>query len=124
MSFIVRIVEKILCVTAILQKQCWQKCFLSKKINNLTKKKIKMNPRLRQLLRQDLKTIINDCVDYELPAITGKTDIQKDLGFDSLDVVELLIDIEKQYQVSISNEQFETVRTFDELVKLLIKVVK
>ena len=83
-----------------------------------------MNPRLRQLLRQDLKTIINDCVDYELPAITGKTDIQKDLGFDSLDVVGLVVDIEKQYQVSISDGQFETVRTFDELVKLLIKIVK
>lgn len=78
-----------------------------------------MNPRLRQLLRQDLKAIINDCVDYELPAINGKTDIQKDLGFDSLDVVELLIDLEKQYQISISDEEFEKVRTFEELCNLM-----
>ena len=51
-----------------------------------------MNSRIRQLVRQDLKQIINDLLDYELPTITGKTHLQNDLGMDSLDVVELIKD--------------------------------
>jgi len=47
----------------------------------------KMNSRIRQLVRQDLKQIINDVLDYELPAITGGTILQNALGMDSLDVV-------------------------------------
>ncbi len=73
--------------------------------------------------KEDLKQIINDCVDYELPGITAKTDIQKDLKFDSLDVVELLIDLEKQYQISISDEEFEKVRTFQELCDLMQSIL-
>ena len=53
-----------------------------------------MNSRLRQLARQDLKQIINDLFDYEIPAITGKTHLQNDLGMDSIDVVQLIIDVD------------------------------
>lgn len=82
-----------------------------------------MNARLRQLLRQDLKSIIIDHVDYDLPVITGETDIKKDLGFNSLDFVELLIKLESQYEILIPDEDFEAIRTFDDLYRLIENII-
>ena len=81
-----------------------------------------MNSRLRQLVRQDLKQIINDLLDYELPAITGKTHLQNDLGMDSLDVVELIIDVEKLYGIQIPDDEVEKVKTFNDVFNLLCKL--
>lgn len=82
----------------------------------------KMNSRIRQLVRQDLKQIINDVLDYELPAITGGTILQNDLGMDSLDVVELILEVEKLYNIQIPDDAAEKVRTFNEAFKLLLKL--
>ena len=81
-----------------------------------------MNSRLRQLARQDLKQIINDLLDYEIPAITGKTHLQSDLGMDSLDVVELIIDVEKIYNIHIPDDEAEKVKTFNDAFNLLCKL--
>ncbi len=81
-----------------------------------------MNSRLRQLARQDLKQIINDLLDYEIPAITGKTHLQNDLGMDSLDVVELIIDVEKLYNINIPDDEAEKVKTFNDAFNLLCKL--
>ena len=80
-----------------------------------------MNSRLRQLARQDLKQIINDLLDYEIPAITGETHLQNDLGMDSLDVVELIIDVEKLYNIHIPDDEVEKVKTFNDVFNLLCK---
>ena len=81
-----------------------------------------MNSRIRQLVRQDLKQIINDLLDYELPAITGKTHLQNDLGMDSLDVLELIIDVEKLYGIQIPDDEVEKVKTFNDVFNLLCKL--
>ena len=81
-----------------------------------------MNSRLRQLVRQDLKQIINDLLDYELPAITGKTHLQNDLGMESLDVVELIIDVEKHYRIQIPDDEIEKKKTFNDVFNLLCKL--
>ncbi len=81
-----------------------------------------MNSRLRQLARQDLKEIINDLLDYEIPAITGKTHLQNDLGMDSLNVVELIIDVEKLYGIQIPDDEAEKVKTFNDAFNLLCKL--
>ena len=81
-----------------------------------------MNSRLRKLARQDLKQIINDLLDYEIPAITGKTHLQNDLGMESLDVVELIIDVEKLYNINIPDDEVEKVKTFNDAFNLLCKL--
>ena len=80
-----------------------------------------MNSRLRQLARQDLKQIINDLFDYEIPAITGKKHLQNDLGMDSIDVVQLIIDVENLYNIHIPDDEVEKVKTFNDVFNLLCK---
>lgn len=81
-----------------------------------------MNSRIKQLIRKDLKQIINDVLDYELPAIIGKTHLKNDLGMDSLDVVELIIEVEKLYNIQIPDDEAEKVSTFNDAFNLLLKL--
>lgn len=83
-----------------------------------------MNIQVRRLIRQNLKELINDCVDYELPQITTKTKFKDDLGFDSLDFVELLVLVENTYSIQVPDDEAEKIETFNDAFNLLIKLVK
>ena len=52
-------------------------------------------------------------------SITPESEIIKDLGADSLDVVEMLLDLEKEYGVEISDEQAAELKTVGDIVKLI-----
>ncbi len=51
--------------------------------------------------------------------ITLKTDIFDDLAADSLDVVELVSEMEKAYDIVISTEEAESLRTVEDVVKMI-----
>lgn len=61
-----------------------------------------------------------------LPAekITTESDIIKDLGADSLDVVELLISLEDDYGISIPEEDIAGVKTVRDIVDMIEKLEK
>ena len=61
-----------------------------------------------------------------LPAekITLESDIIKDLGADSLDVVELLISLEDDYGISIPEEDIAGVKTVKDIVDMIEKIKK
>ncbi len=51
--------------------------------------------------------------------ITLQTDIFDDLAADSLDVVELVSEMEKAYDIVISTEDAESLRTVEDVVKMI-----
>lgn len=56
--------------------------------------------------------------------ITLESDVVKDLGADSLDVVELLISLEDDYGVSIPEEDIVNVKTVKDIVDMIEKLNK
>lgn len=62
---------------------------------------------LTQILAKQLR------VDVEI--IEGSSDIMEDLGADSLDVVEILMIVEEQFNISIPEEEFPNLRTVADL---------
>lgn len=66
---------------------------------------------VRELLAHQLE------VDPE--TITPGTDIFDDLGADSLDVVELVMSIEEEYDIVITDERAGNVRTVAQVVEML-----
>lgn len=56
--------------------------------------------------------------------ITPESDIVKDLGADSLDVVELLISLEDEFGVSIPEDDIVNVKTVGDIVAMLEKLEK
>lgn len=56
--------------------------------------------------------------------ITPESDVVKDLGADSLDVVELLISLEDEFGVSIPEDDIVNIKTVGDIVAMLEKLEK
>ena len=62
------------------------------------------------------KVILSSQFDVEEDSITQETNIADDLGADSLDVVDMLMSLEDEFDVEIPDEEIERIRTVGELV--------
>ena len=51
--------------------------------------------------------------------LTADTSIAEDLGADSLDVVDLLMSLEDEFEIEIPDEEIENIKTVGELVKYI-----
>ena len=60
---------------------------------------------------EKIKSLLADQLDADAEGITLETNIADDLGADSLDVVELLMAIEDEFEVEIPDEEIENLKT-------------
>jgi acyl carrier protein len=51
-------------------------------------------------------------------------ELRKDIGFDSLDCVEFLIHIERDFKISIPDEEAEPIKTVKEVIDIIEQKVK
>jgi len=68
---------------------------------------------------------VQKCIRIQLSGpIPGlKDNLNKDLGADSLDRIEIVMMIEDDFGIDISDEEFEKVRTVEDIVNLVEKKV-
>ncbi len=71
------------------------------------------------MILEKVKVILAEQFDVEEDTISMDTDIQEDLGADSLDVVDLLMSIEDEFEVEIPDEEIENIRSVGELVSFI-----
>ncbi len=65
---------------------------------------------------EKIKRILADTLDVSEEEISADTNIATDLGADSLDVVEILMSIEDEFEIEIPDSEIENIRTVGELV--------
>lgn len=65
---------------------------------------------------EKVKSILSEQFDVEEDSITMETSIINDLGADSLDVVDLLMNIDDEFGVEVPDEDVEKVKTVEDLV--------
>ncbi len=68
-----------------------------------------------------IKEILAEQLDADAEEMTMDTNIAKDLGADSLDVVELLMSIEDEFEVEIPDEEIENIKTIGDLTEYIEK---
>ena len=71
------------------------------------------------MVLEKIKAILSDQFDVEEDKITAETNIADDLGSDSLDVVDLLMTLEDEFDVEIPDEEVENIKTVGNLVKYI-----
>ena len=76
------------------------------------------------MVLEKVKSILSDQFEVEEDSITPETNLVDDLGADSLDVVDLLMSIEDEFDVEIPDEESENIRTVDQLVKYIESIAK
>lgn len=71
------------------------------------------------MVLEKVKAILAEQFDVEEDKITADTDLQEDLGADSLDVVDLLMSIEDKFEVEVPDEEIENIKTVGSLVSYI-----
>ena len=66
-----------------------------------------------------IKSIIVDQLDADENEVTMEANIQDDLGADSLDVVDLVMSIEENFDIEIPDEDIENIKTVGDIVKYI-----
>ncbi len=75
-----------------------------------------MYEKVREMLAKQLNLSVDK--------ITRESDVVKDLGADSLDVVELLISLEDEYGISIPEDDIVNVKTVGDIVEMIERLNK
>ena len=68
---------------------------------------------------QKVREMLAKQLNVKPEVIKPESDVVKDLGADSLDVVELLISLEDNYGVSIPEDDVVNVKTVQDIVNML-----
>ena len=66
-----------------------------------------------------IKSIIVEQLDADEADVTMEANIQDDLGADSLDVVDLVMSIEENFDIEIPDEDVENIKTVGDIVKYI-----
>ena len=71
------------------------------------------------MVLEKVKKILSEQFSVEEDSISANTNIAEDLGADSLDVVDILMSIEDEFEIEVPDEEIENIRTVDELVNYI-----
>jgi len=73
---------------------------------------------------EEVKQIISDEFFIEMDEITEESDLRNDLGIDSLAATQLILDLEKKYNIRISEEEAVELKKFSDVINILNEKVK
>ena len=73
---------------------------------------------------EKLKKIIADVLNIEADKITEDTTFVDDLGADSLDVFQIIMGIEEEYDIEIDNETVEQIQTVRDAAEAVRKMTE
>ncbi len=66
-----------------------------------------------------VKAIIADKLNVDETEVTENTEFTKDLGADSLDTVELIMEFEKEFGITIPDDQAEKISTVQNAIEYI-----
>ncbi len=71
-----------------------------------------------------VKAIIVDKLGVDEGEVTNEASFTNDLGADSLDTVELIMEFEKEFDLAIPDDQAEKISTVGEAIKHIEEAIK
>ncbi|MDR3634821.1 MAG: acyl carrier protein [Isosphaeraceae bacterium] len=74
----------------------------------------------REAIRQSLRTYLEDDLGEALPAFDDGVNLREGLGLDSVDVVGLVMQVERQLRIRLATEELVQLVTVGDLLDLLL----
>ena len=66
---------------------------------------------------EKIRTILCEQLELEENQVTMESSVMEDLGADSLDLVDLLMSLEDQFNLEVPDEDVEKIKTVGDLVR-------
>lgn len=76
---------------------------------------------MHSCIKDDKKGFISEYFNLTDLRITMDSNIFKDLWLDQMDLIELVMECEKQYEIAISDTEADRVQTVNDMVQLIVK---
>ena len=96
-----------------------KKLFDNKSLNVFLCTEFNLNIYKMSEIAQKVKAIIVDKLGVEESEVTNEASFTNDLGADSLDTVELIMEFEKEFNISIPDDQAENISTVGHAITYL-----
>ena len=68
---------------------------------------------------EKIKAIIAEVLNIDAESITADTTFVDDLGADSLDIFQIIMGIEEEYDIELENESVEQIQTVGDAVEAI-----
>lgn len=78
----------------------------------------------KEQIFEQVKSVLVERIGVEPESIQMGSKMNDDLGLDSLDRVELTIELEREFDVTITDDEFESLVTIKDIVKYLKSKIK
>ena len=73
---------------------------------------------------EKMKEIIAEQLSVDADSITDASSFKDDLGADSLDIFQIIMGIEEEFDIEIDNEEAEKIKTVQDAADQIRKVVE
>ena len=77
----------------------------------------------KEELREKVIAIVSEMYEVPVENITDTSDLQGDIGMDSLDVVEFTMECEREFNVTIPDEELDGITTVGGIVNKLFALI-
>ncbi len=71
------------------------------------------------MIEQKVKEILSNQLGMEIDTITPHKHIINDLGADSLDIVEVIVDVETAFHIKIEDQEYQEADTVQKIINLV-----
>lgn len=68
---------------------------------------------------EKIRSILSEQLDIEEGTITMESSIAEDLGADSMDVVDLIMSIEDEFEIEVPDDKIESIKTVGDVVNYI-----
>lgn len=85
----------------------------------MKKEKYETGRRLLYMELEKIKAIIAEVLNIDADSITADTTFVDDLGADSLDIFQIIMGIEEEYDIELENEAVEQIQTVGDAIEAL-----
>lgn len=85
----------------------------------MKKEKYETGRRVLYMELEKIKAIIAEVLNIDADSVTADTTFVDDLGADSLDIFQIIMGIEEEYDIELENEAVEQIQTVGDAVEAI-----
>ena len=85
----------------------------------MKKEKYETGRRVLYMELEKIKAIIAEVLNIDADSITADTTFVDDLGADSLDIFQIIMGVEEEYDIELENEAVEQIQTVGDAIEAL-----